>query len=121
MQFRYARNLNVKDLEVTWDKPEWGNWKSALYFEDVDGLRLQGFAGGPATPQTDTPAVVLDKVSDATILNADPGPGTQVFVKVKGATSRKIYISGSDLHEAKTPYQLDPEVKPDAVQAGNNY
>jgi len=121
MQFRYARNLKVKDLEVHWEKPDWVNWKSALYFEDVDGLKLQGFAGGPAKPQTDIPAVVLDKVSNATVLNAAPGDGTQVFVKVKGATSRRIYITGSALHDVKAPYQLDPDVKPDAVKAVNNY
>jgi hypothetical protein len=67
MQFRYAKNLQVKDVEVTWEKPEWVNWQSALYFEDVNGLRLDNFLGGPAKLQTDNPAVVLDKVEDATI------------------------------------------------------
>jgi len=121
MQFRYAKNLKVKDLEVTWEKPEWVNWKSALYFEDVNGLKLQGFRGGPAKPETEIPAVVLDKVDDATILNAAPGPGTQVFVKVKGAKSQKIYITGSELHGVKTPYELDSGVNPDAVKAVNNF
>jgi hypothetical protein len=121
LQFRYARNLKLKDVEVTWEKPEWVNWQSALYFEDVDGLKLQGFAGGPAKPQADIPAVVLDKVNDATILNAAPGPGTQVFVEVKGAKSQKIYITRSALHDVKTPYKLDPEVKPGTVEAVKNY
>jgi hypothetical protein len=52
MQFRYARNLKLKDVDVTWEKPEWVNWRSALYFEDVDGLRLQGFSGAPAIKLT---------------------------------------------------------------------
>ncbi len=121
MQFRYARNLKVKDLEVTWEKPEWVNWKSALYFEDVDGLKLQGFTGGPAKPDTEMPAIVLDKVNGATSQDAAPKQGTQVLVKVKGATSQKIYITGSALHDVKTPYQLDSDVKPDAVKAVNNY
>jgi hypothetical protein len=121
VQFRYARNLKVKDLEVTWEKPEWVNWQSALYFEDVDGLRLQGFMGGPAKPGTEIPAVVLDKVNDAAILDAQPRPGTQVFIKVKGATSQKIYLTGSELHDVKTPYKLDADVKPGTVKAVNNF
>ena len=87
----------------------------------MDGLKLQGFVGGPAKPETDTPAVVFDKVNGATIRDAAPRPGTQVFVKVRGASSQKIYITGSDLHDVKTPYQLDSDVNPDAVQTVNNF
>jgi hypothetical protein len=121
MQFRYARNLKLKDVEITWEKPEWVNWKSALYFEDVNGLQLQGFEGGPAKPETQIPAVVLDKVDGAVIRNAAPLAGTEVFVKVKGADSRKIYIIGSDLDGVKTPFELDSGVKADAVKALNNF
>ena len=121
MQFRYARNLKVKDLEVTWEKPDWANWKSSLYFEDVEGLKLQGFSGGPAKPQTEMPAVVLDKVNGAMIRDAAPKTGTEVFVKVKGASSAKITITGSELHDVKTPFQVDSDVKPDAVRETNNF
>jgi len=121
MQFRYARNLKVKDLEVTWQKPEWVNWRSALYFEDVAKLKLQGFMGGPAKPETEIPAVVLDKVDDATIQNVEPRPGTKLFLKVRGASSQKIYLVGNDLHDVKTPYQLDSGVKPGTVKALNNF
>ena len=113
--------LKVKDVEVTWEKPDWVNWKSALYFEDVDGLQLQGFEGGPAKPETQIPAVVLDKVDGAVIRNAAPLAGTEVFVKVKGADSRKIYITGSDLDGVKTPYGLDLGVKADAVKMMDNF
>ncbi len=121
MQFRYARNLKVKDLEVTWDKPDWVNWKSSLYFEDVDGLDLQGFAGGPAKPQLEIPAVVLDKVNGATIEGARPKDGTEVFLDVKGAASQKIYIVGSELHGVATPYHLESGVKPETVKAVDNF
>ena len=30
MQFQYAKNLKVKDVEVNWEKPEWNKWESAL-------------------------------------------------------------------------------------------
>ena len=44
-----------------------------------------------------------------------------VFVKVKGASSQRIYITGSELHDVKTPYQLDSDVKPGSVKAANNF
>jgi len=121
LQFRYAKNLRLKDVEVNWQKPDWVNWRSALYFEDVSGLKLQGFTGGPAKLQSEVPAVILDKVDDATILNSRPRPGTRLFLKVTGANSQKIYVVGNDFHDVRTPYQVDSSVKPGAVTAINSY
>ena len=39
MDFQYAKNLKVKDVEVNWEKPAWEKWQSALYFKDINGLR----------------------------------------------------------------------------------
>ena len=121
MQFRYAKNLKLKDVEVNWEKPAWVNWRSALYFEDVDGMQLQGFTGGPAKPQTNIPAVVFDKVNDAVIREAQAPPGTQLFLQVKGAGSGKIDLVGNELHDARTIYKLDNDVKPGAVKAADNF
>ena len=121
LQFRYARNLKVKDVQVNWEKPAWVNWRSALYFEDVDGLELSGFSGESARPQTEIPAVVLDKVTEAVVRDARPRPGTSLFLQVKGAKSGRIYLFGNELHAVSTPYQLATGVKPTAVKASNNF
>jgi hypothetical protein len=121
MQFRYARDLKLKDVEVTWEKPESAKWQSALYFQDVNGLRLEGFAGAPAKPQTDIPAVVLDQVESATVCNSKARPGSNVYLKVKGAKSRDIYLVGNELHGVRSPYQVEADVKEGAVKASNNF
>jgi hypothetical protein len=121
MQFRYARNLTMKDVEVIWEKPESAKWQSALYFEDIGGLRLDSFLGGPAKAHPDTPVLLLDDVQDATIGNSKAQPGTQVFLKVKGAKSQGIYLVGNELHEANTPYRSDPDVKEGAIMAVDNF
>jgi len=121
MQFRFARDLKVKDVEVVWDKPESAKWQSALSFQDVHGLRLEGFVGAPAKPQTDIPAVVLDQVERAAISNSKARPGTNVYLKVKGAKSRDIYLVGNELHGVHSPYQLEAGVKEGTVKATNNY
>jgi hypothetical protein len=121
MFFQYARNLKVKDVEVNWEKPAWEKWQSALSFKDVSGLRVDNFVGGPANLQSSTPAVVLDRVEDATLCNSRARAGTQVFLGVKGPTSRKIYLVGNELHDAGKPFAVDANVKEGTVKAVNNF
>ena len=114
MQFRYARNIKVKDVEVNWDKPELPQWQSALYFQDVAGLKLEGFAGGPAPAHPEASAVVFDQVEDATIADSEARPGTQVFLKLTGTRSAEIHLRDNQLHGAR-PCQADANVKSGAV------
>jgi hypothetical protein len=87
LQFRWARNLKVKDVEVVWDKPSLDQWQSALYFEDIDGLELNDFAGRQAWPHKDTPAVVLNRVKNARVINSRAVEGTNTFLAILGADS----------------------------------
>jgi hypothetical protein len=121
MYFQYARNVKVRDVEVNWEKPAWERWQSAFYFENVSGLQVQGFTGGPARLESNTPAVVLDQVEDAAICNSRTRAGTQVFLGVKGTTSKKIYLVGNELHEAGKPFTVDAKVKEGTVNAVNNF
>ncbi len=121
MYFQYAKNLKLRDVEVNWEKPAWEKWQSALSFEDVNGLKVDNFLGGPAKPQTDIPAVVLDKVEDAVISNSRARPGTQVFLRVKGSASKSVYLVGNELHDATKPFVADADVKEGTVKAVNNF
>ncbi len=121
MQFRFARDLKVRDLQVIWEKPELNQWQSALSFQDVQGLNLDGFVGGPAKSQTDIPAVVFDRVEDATIRNSRARPGTQVFLKVKGPQSRRVYLIDNELHDVRSHYLVDADVKEGTVKESGNW
>ena len=121
MFFQYAKNLRVQDVEVNWEKPAWEKWQSALYFENVSGLKVDSFTGGPAKPQSTTPAIVLDKVEDAAICNSRVKAGTQVFLGVKGPTTRKIYLVGNELHDAAKPFVVEAGVPAGTVKAVNNF
>lgn len=120
MHFQYARNMKVQDVEVHWEKPAWDKWQSALYFEDVDGLQVHGFTGGPARTESAIPAVVFKNVQDAGVRNSRAVAGTQLFLSVKGA-SAKIDLAGNELHNARKPFALDPGVKEGAVKALDNF
>ncbi len=115
MQFRYARNLTVKDVDVIWDKLQSKKAECALYFQDMQDLTVENFAGGPARPDTGSPAIVLDQVDGARIFDSKAAPGTQVFVKVTGSKSRGIRLYDNELNGARRAYQVDSNVRHDAV------
>ena len=121
MYFHYARNLRVKDVQVQWEQPESPKWQSPMYFQDITGLKLEGFSGAPAKPASDNAAVVLDQVEDAAIVNSTTQPGTKVFLQVKGAKSHGIFLHSNELHMVNTSYQTSKEVSPGAVKESDTY
>jgi hypothetical protein len=121
MYFQYAKNLKVKDVQVRWEKPESPKWQSAMYFQDIKDLKLEGFSGAPAKAESGDPALVLDQVDGANIVDSTTSAGTKVFLKVKGAKSQNIYLHSNELHLAHIPYQTDKDVKPGTVKESDNY
>jgi len=115
LDFRRARNIALKNVEVHWDTPTLVAWKSALYLEDVSRLETYGFMGRQAWPQSDAPAVALKQVAGALFRNCRAFEGTDVFLKVTGPGSRDIRLEHNRLEESKVPCQLGPEVAPGAV------
>ena len=87
----------------------------------MQALTLDNFSGASARLQTEIPAVVLDQVEGARIVNSRVQPGTQVFVKVTGTKSERIQLFNNDLGGAQAPYQLGPGLKADTVKAANNF
>jgi hypothetical protein len=120
MKIRWAKNLRLKDIEISWEKPELKTWESALHLEDVRGLEISGFAGRQAHPGAAAAAITLNQVEDALIRNSKALPGTSTFLRVAGHKSRGISLFGNDLSNAKTPYRLEPEVK-DQMQTMSNF
>jgi hypothetical protein len=118
--FRRVRNLRLRNLEIFWDKPGYGQWRSALYLEDISGLELERLEAGPAEPAGEEPALVLNQVENARISGSKAQPGTVVFCEIKGERSRSISLFGNDFQQAKVPYRLGPGVAPDAVRAQDN-
>ena len=120
LDFRWAKNVKVKDIEVAWEKPVADKWESAISFEDVSGLTLDGFTGRQAWPERDIPAVVFNKVSDAVVRNSRALEGTKTFLKVSGKESREIVLFGNDFRKAQTVFKPGEDVSKSAVKVSNN-
>ena len=120
IEFRYVKNLKLKDIEIHWDKPASEKWESALSMRDVEGLVIDGFVGRQAWPDREAPAVALENVADAWIRNSRAPEGTGTFLKVSGKDSRDISLTGNDLRKARKVFVTDPEASTGSVQAVNN-
>lgn len=117
LDFRWARNLKVRGLEVVWESPGSDIWKSALAFEDIKGLETSEFAGRQGLATAEHPAVVLHQVENARFWRNRALPGAGIFFSIRGERSRGIDLEDNDLREARIPCRMAPEVKPGAVKA----
>ena len=115
LDFRRARNVVLKNVEVAWETPALESWKSALYLEETKGLQADGFVGRQAWPQSAAPAVVLNQVTDALFRNCRALDGANIFLKILGPKSGDIRLKDNQFEKAKIPCQLGPEVPVNAV------
>ena len=106
IKFELARNLRLKDFEVVWEKPLYNRWQSALSFEDIQGLVLDGVRARQAGDGGDAPAILLKRVDDAVIRNCRADEGTGTFLRLSGRGIKGIVLSGNDLRRAKTGFAL---------------
>jgi len=120
LTFKWAKNLKLRNIEVFWEAPGYDQWKSALFLEDIRGLELEGFRGGPAKTGTEEAAIVLNQVEDARVSESKGSSGTSVFCEIRGERSRNVSFVGNDFLQVRVPYRLAPEVRPGVVTAAGN-
>ncbi|HEV2392966.1 MAG TPA: glycosyl hydrolase family 28 protein [Verrucomicrobiae bacterium] len=120
LDFRRITNLKLKDVEVVWEKPFLFSWKSALNFEDIHGLDIDGFTTGPARSQSDVPIIALRQVSGAMIRHARAAKGTDIFIDIAGPASHNIRFQNNDLNRAKVPFHLAKDLPWEAVERLDN-
>jgi Glycosyl hydrolases family 28 len=120
LTFRQVKNLKLRNLEVIWEGPAYDRWRSALLLEDVSGLEVQGFSGGPAAASRGSAAVILNQVEDALIRQSRASGGTKVFLDVRGDRSRGIAVWGNDVRNAEVPLRTASEVPPGGVTIRDN-
>jgi polygalacturonase len=120
MEFHYARGLKLRNVEIHWEEPALESWQSALYFENVERLKIEGFEGRQAWMGRDTAALVFKEVKNAMVRDSTPSEGTDVFLQVLGGTSEEICLVGNDFRRVPIPYRIGDGVKRDAVRTLNN-
>jgi len=116
LDFRRARDVTLREVEVLWDRPALPSWKSALNFEDVAGLVVERFTGSGAWPRRDAPAIAFKQVSAAVVRHCRAVDGAETFLKISGPGSRDLRVQDNDLSRARTPWELDKDLPPGALK-----
>jgi hypothetical protein len=116
--FRQARNLRLRDVEVVWEEPGSAKWRSALAFEEVSGLVLDGVSAVQAPGAEAAPAILLNQVDFAVIRNCRAMDGTGTFLMLAGEGTKDILLERNDLRKARLPYSLAEAVPPQALKLG---
>lgn len=116
LDFRRARDLTLREVEVVWEQPGLAAWRSALNFEEVKGVVVDGFAGRGAWPSVDAPAIRFKEVSAAVVRRCRAAEGTGTFLKIGGSGSRDIRLEGNDLRQARTRCDLEKDVVSGVVE-----
>ncbi|MGZ4887315.1 MAG: glycoside hydrolase family 28 protein, partial [Candidatus Aminicenantales bacterium] len=119
IKFELARNLRLKDFEVVWEKPLYDRWQSALSFEDVKGLVLDGVRARQAKDGADAPAILFKRVADAVIRNCRADEGTGTFLRLSGRETRGVVLAGNDMRLAKTVFALADGAAASSVEIKN--
>lgn len=111
----HVRSLRLKDVEIVWDEPHVGDWRSALVVDDVHDLTLDGVRARQAPNAPDAPAIALKDVNSATIRHCKARQGTGTFIHVSGDQSNAIILHNNDTHAAETAINLSSEVPREAI------
>ncbi len=77
LTFRYARDVELRNVEVIMENPTTPKWKSPLAFEEASDILVDGFRGRLPNGSRE-PAISLKNVKGAVIRNSrvDPASGT---------------------------------------------
>lgn len=116
--FKQVRNLKLKDVEVTWEKPGYDAWEGALVLDEVDGLDMDHFSGIAWKPKY--PAILLNQVEHAVIRNLSAAPGTETFLRFTGARTKGILLQGNDFRSARNPFLYETGLMGSQIRSEGN-
>jgi polygalacturonase len=119
VRFELARNLRLRDFEVVWEKPLYEKWQSALSFENIRGLVLDGVSARQAHNGGAAPAILFKKVEDAVIRDCRAADGTGTFLLFSGSGVKDIVLSGNDVRRARKGWSFTDGAGEAAVQIRN--
>jgi polygalacturonase len=119
VKFELARNLRLRDFEVVWEKPLYDRWQSALAFEHVRGLILDGVTARQARDGGSAPAILLQDVDGAVVRDCRADDGTGTFLLLSGQGTRGVALFGNDLRLARTGWAFADGAGEKAIEIKN--
>jgi len=87
-----CQNISLKELDVRWSEATEPQWQSALFAENVQGLRVDGFRGRQGLPDGKSPVIELKNVRNAILERLHPTQKAATTLVVNGAQSRSLFL-----------------------------
>jgi hypothetical protein len=87
---RRARNFSMKDVEIRWDPPHSGKWRSGIHAEDVEELRLDT-VDVQAAPSSTAPVIELTNARKVTLRSSHADT-----VHLAGKETREVRLLQTD-------------------------
>jgi hypothetical protein len=117
LEVRQARNFRLRNVEITWEKPEYQRWENAVLVENVQDLEVENLRARQAKINDRSgAALVLNQVQRAWVRSCRALPGTSIFLKIEGRDTRDILLDGNDLSLARKPVEFSGEVTVKSVK-----
>lgn len=107
---RHAKNITIKDLELTYKNIE---ERPALYFDDVIDFNLCNLKAKVSLLQT--PLIYLRNSQNGIISGSIPVGSPTVLAEIDGSDTKKIIFDGNYLDENSLKYITSPDVSANQV------
>jgi hypothetical protein len=115
---RYVDGLKLRNVELTWGKPELEKWGSAIRCLDVNNVEISGFSGRQSLP-SQKPAIAFKNVKGAYINNCMAPDGTGTVLHLDEGTEN-VSIMSNEFSRAKKMFTLAPGVNAREIfESGN--
>ncbi len=112
---RHVEGLKLLNVQLQWEKPD---QRHAVFFDDVEDALIDDLET-PSSPGAE-PIVRLINTRDILIRGCRPKTGTDIFLKLDGARSEGIILSGNDFTRVSKVSERAPDVPKKAVSALSN-
>jgi hypothetical protein len=115
---RYVDNLKLRNIELSWSKPEKAEWGGAIRCWHVNNLEISGFIGRQSL-NAKTPVCWLKDVRNAFVYNCRAVEGANTFLKIEDGTQR-VSLMNNELSNARRSYELGAGIGAKEIfEAGN--
>jgi len=112
---RHAKRLRVDGVDLKVDQPD---ARPALVLDDVHEADVMTLAAMP--PAGGGPLLWLRSVREGRLRGLRPGVGTRTLLRLTGAETARILLTGNDLSQVGQVATIDGGVDPTALRMENN-
>jgi len=107
---RHVKGLKLRNVQLQWAQVD---RRHALVFDDVEDVSIDGL-DMPYSPGAGA-VVRLTNARNVFVRGCRPSDGTDLFLKVDGATSEGIVLTGNDFSGAARAVERTPDVPMKAI------